>query len=378
MFIRRLTTRAFRNLAAATVEFHPSVNVILGANAQGKTSLAEAVYLLAALRSFRTSQLRELIRHGEAIAGVSAEADDGGVIQNFAVELERGPSVTRICRYQGHETPPARYAGKLRAVAFHPGDLGLVAGLPEARRRFLDRLIFSVSPAYLAEYQAFQHSLRQRNSFLRQGAPDMELLDVYDEQFVRLGAVVMERREKMIAELNEAVDRHYASVAGDGEKPGVRYEPGVSSGLAREGSAADWLRAALERGRPRDLERGFTGDGPHCDDLDLQLDQKPLRKFGSQGQRRTAVVALKVSELEIIARSPGPRPLLLLDDVASELDLRRNRALFEALSVHPAQVFLTTTELSHLPLGPATEFREFAMEQGAITQARDRRGTESP
>ena len=270
---------------------------------------------------------------------------------------------------------PDELFGGLAVVAFTPDDLALVKGGPDGRRRLLDRAVQNRHAAHLADSRDYQRALKSRNQLLRQGAP-AALRDAFDQPLARLGAKIRLRREQLLDELRGHAARAFAEVA-RGEAPlelsylaAGRESDGLGpeAALAGEEALAGTLRLALERRAPRDLERGYTSVGPHADDLALAIGDRPARLFASQGQSRAVVLAFRIGEIENLRRLQGRAPLLLLDDVSSELDPERNAFLMAYLSGLRGQVVLTTTDAS-LVAAAAQEAHFHAVAQGRITPA---------
>jgi DNA replication and repair protein RecF len=336
-----------RNLATATLEPAPRFNVFVGDNGQGKTNLLETVYVAATLRSFRTAKLAELIAHGGETAEVKARVVRGGVTRVYEVAIE---AHARRVRLDGKAVRPvARYFGEFNVVLFAPEDLQVPRGAPADRRRFLDRAVFNRWPEHLGVVADYDKTLRSRNAILRavaegkqsaRGAAD--LLGVYDQQLAALGARVVANRRAFLDEMRPDVQAAFAAITRTGFAVDVQYGDGPGT--------ADALREAFAATRARDLARGSTSAGPHRDDLRFVFAGHDAGAIASQGQLRALVLAWKTAELERLARVHGEPPILLLDDVSSELDPQRNQYLFEYLEGRPGQCFITTTHAGFVPL----------------------------
>jgi DNA replication and repair protein RecF len=260
------------------------------------------------------------------------------------------------------------YLDGLAAVCFSPDDLALVKGGPEGRRRFLDRAAFNRWPAVLAEARDYVRALRARNAALRSATPDVEAS--FRLPLARAGARLVRRRRDLVGELAPRVAQAYAAVSGPGApelRIAYRAAAGVSADEPEDDLAARLADALADR-TERDRERGFTSAGPHMDDLVLTLDAHGARPFASQGQQRALVLALKIGEIENLRAALGRPPLLLLDDVSSELDPAKNRFLLEYLARLPGQAVLTTTDrrLLEPAAGPQSTF--YKVERGAVTR----------
>jgi DNA replication and repair protein RecF len=361
-----LQVRDFRNLAAVDLEPSARATILVGENGQGKTNLLEAIYFLATLKPLRGSRLQELVRFGAERAQVAADFDGPGGIRRAAVQVEAGGR-TAFLDGKPQDRLDAYFEG-LAAVCFSPDDLLLVKGEPEGRRRFLDRAAFNRWPAFLGEARDYVRALRARNAALRGGPPDVEAS--FRGPLVRAAARVVRRRRELVEELAPRLAAAFAEISGpDGPEAHLAYRP--ASGLSCDGpedGVAERLAAILAARLDRDRERGFTSAGPHMDDLVLALAGKGARAFASQGQQRALVLALKIAEIENLRAALGRPPLLLLDDVSSELDPAKNRYLLGYLSTLPAQAFLTSTDrrLLEPAAGPETAF--YKVEKGAVTK----------
>ncbi len=347
MFLLEVKTRDFRNLAEQGVTLARHTTVLFGANGQGKTNFLEACYLLCSLRPLRAHKLVELVRIGsERSALVAGKFDLPSGVREVEVEIGREG---RNARVDGKPVrDPDELFGGLATVAFTPDDLAVVKGGPEGRRRLLDRAVQNRHPAHLADARDYQRALRSRNEILRQGA-DPALLASFDEPLARLGARLRTRREEILEEIQPGAQSAFAEIA-RGEPPLLATYLAAgrdSDDLAGGGGASleTRLLEALRRRLPRDRERGYTSVGPHADDLGLSLGERAARLYASQGQSRAVVLALKIGEIENLRRAQGRPPLLLLDDVSSELDPERNAWLMQYLAALEGQVVLTTTDL---------------------------------
>ena len=346
MRIEVLTASGIRNLRP--VELAPSerFNVFVGDNGQGKTNLLEAIYVVAALRSFRTARLADVLAFGAEQAHVGARVHKDELLRVYEVELVPG---ARRVKLDGKPARPlARYFGGFNVVVFTPEDLALPRGSPGERRRFLDRAVFNLRGDYLPLAQDYEKVLKQRNSVLRMAARDElaparvdELLAVYDAQLARHGIALANARARFVDELRPELAGAFAAIGRSEHVAGARY---VSS---TAGATEEDFVATLRDGRAKELATQATQHGPHRDDLAFELDERDAGAFASQGQLRAIMLAWKTAELALLTRMLGDRPILLLDDVSSELDPSRNQFLFEHLAMLAGQCFITTTHEGH-------------------------------
>jgi DNA replication and repair protein RecF len=362
----RLHVGDFRNLAEVDLEPSPRTTILVGENGQGKTNLLEAVYLLATLKPLRAVRLQELVRFGADRAEVAGDFDGPGGVRRVAVQVQAGGR-TAFLDGKPQERLDAYFEG-LAAVCFSPDDLLLVKGSPEGRRRFLDRAAFNRWPAVLGEARDYVRALRARNAALRTGAP-AEVEASFREPLVRAAARLLRRRVALVAELAPRVAAAFAEISGPGA-PEARLAYRAAAGMRADGGEeelAGRLAEILALRVERDREKGYTSAGPHMDELVLALDGKGARVFGSQGQQRAVVLALKIAEIENLRAALGRPPLLLLDDISSELDPTKNRYLLGYLRRLEAQAILTSTDrrLLEPAAGPDTVF--FRVQNGAVS-----------
>lgn len=365
MHATQIHLQNFRNYESLTLDVEPGINVFFGENGQGKTNLLEAVYLCACARSHRTSRDADLIRKGAD--GYSAGVrflDARGYEDEITVtyleavpgDPQRGRATRSVTRDDVKLHRIADMMGVFNAVIFAPEDLMLVKEGPSNRRRYLDILISQVRPSYFYELQVFQKVLQQRNRLLKNfreaqmgdgPAQDREQLDVWDTSLAASSARIIRERLQFASRIAEKAGEHHSRISYGKEKLNVRYRTvaGIRQDMRLE-EIADILYRKQKTMVSEDIIKGLTSVGPHRDDLDLTLDGNNLRPFASQGQQRTAVLALKQAELAIVLEETGDTPVLLLDDVMSELDAGRRTSLLEGM--REAQVFVTCTEAAHI------------------------------
>ena len=344
MRLLTVSARSFRNLAQVTLSPSPRATVLVGQNGQGKTNLLEAIFFLLTLKPLRAGKLVELVRFGEASAQVAAKVEVGGAVREFSVAIAEG---TRTALVDGKRAAKLEdYFGGTATVAFTPDDLEVVKGGPDARRAFLDRAVFNRFPAYLGETRAFARALKSRNKLLKEGAAK-GYLAVYDETLARTGARLWARRRSLLREVAPRAEAAFANVGRTPAPASYRYAPShlsIDFDAADEAALAHALHRMLEVRLERDRDRGFTSVGPQVDDLAIALGESAARAFASQGQQRALVLAWKIAEIENLRAMLGFLPLLLLDDVSSELDPERNGYLMRYLAESGAQTVLTTTD----------------------------------
>ncbi len=361
MRVRRVSTLAFRNLADASVELGPSVTLAWGANGAGKTNLLEALYLGLAGRSPRTKADREAIAFGKPLARVEVDvsAVEGTDSRTFLCAIERAGE--RRHQVDGRAVDAAAQSELRPALAvFMPDRLVLVKGPPAARRAHLDRFAAALRPARAEPRRRYGRALAQRNALLariRAGGAAEASLDAWDAELAAAGVELMEVR----AEVCGGIAQPYTDAARDlglEGKVALRYRPRSEAGAAGE------LAAELGERRQGDLARGFTTHGPHLDEVVLERAGRALRKYGSQGEQRLALLALLFAERAALVEAGRPAPMMLLDDVTSELDPRRRALLCERLLAGGGQALITATESTQLPAECPRE--ELVLREGRV------------
>jgi DNA replication and repair protein RecF len=355
--IESLAVRGLRNLAAVDVAPGPRFNVFAGDNGQGKTNLLEAIYVVATSKSFRASSPGELVAHGGDLASVRAvvrEADDK---REQSVGVRAGARMVRIDGKRPQTL--AAYAIRTPIVVFHPGEVSLSMGSGSERRRLLDRLSLYVSPSSMDDLDRYTRAMRARQRALEMRGLAASDLEQWEELMVRHGVDVMRVRAESAARLASSATEAFARIAAPGLVLGMRYARSAPED-------AEAYRSALASGRAADMRRGGARIGPHKDDLALSIGEHPVRGVASQGQHRAVVLALKSAEIDVVGAARGARPILLLDDVSSELDRARTSSLFAFLRDQQGQVFLTTTRRELIDIEAGAERRDFAVAGGGI------------
>ena len=363
MRVSRVTARSFRSYERAEASLGPGLTVVVGPNGAGKTNLLEAVYFGCTGRSCRTSNEREVVRFGESVARVTVDVEDDDAGHRIEVGFE--PGEPKHLRVDGAAVVRLD-AGSVRPLVsvFLPDRLDLVKGAPGGRRSHLDHLVGALWPARVETRAAYTRALAQRNALLtriRRGGTSPDQLDAWDAELARHGAELMSDRARAAA----LVAPPFAVTAGELGLPSpaaLRYRP------RSHASDAEGLRAELAERRGSDLERGFTAHGPHRDDLELTHDSRPLRAYGSQGQQRLALLALLFAERQVLLAERGTAPLMLLDDVMSELDAARRRRLVD-LVLGAGQAVITATDADHVPGSRDPETRLLEVAAGEIRSA---------
>ena len=342
MRLARLRLRDFRSYERAEVELGEGLTVVSGPNGAGKTNLLEAAYFGLTARSPRTSNERELVRRGASVTRVEADVEGGE--ESHALEVAFAPGEPKRIRVDGAAVERAPQEARPAVVVFLPDRLELVKGAPSLRRGHLDQLVAALWPARAATRAAYSRALAQRNALvarIRAGRASPEGLDAWDAELARRG-------EELMADRREATDALAPGFEGMAFELGLPEPARLAYRPRSQAEDAEGLAAELLERRSADLERGFTAHGPHRDDVALSHGGVLLRSYGSQGQQRTALLALLFAERELLAERRGSVPLVLLDDVMSELDEARRERLAERLRAG-GQAVLTATDPGHVP-----------------------------
>lgn len=340
------------------MDFTPGFHVLLGDNAQGKTNILEAIYLMATLRSFRGVGGSQMIRHAQKGYFVGGRVVSTGehVIKLYWSNSERQLSL--------NDQPVKRlvdYLGVLRTVVFCTEDLQLVKGTSRIRRRFLDLLLSQTHPSYLPLLQRYAQALRSRNALLKQRTVDESLLDSFGSELVRLGSEILRFRHQLVPKLSPLARLAYRRISNDAEELRLEYAPSIRGDFAVE----------LAKSRQRERTLRSTLVGPHRDEIQLFLNERPALQFGSEGQKRSLAIALKMAQAEYLTGLHGSPPVLLIDDVMGELDVKRRSGLLPLLErAHHArgQVFMTCTE-TNWPEELGKDLQRWSVQAGSLRGA---------
>ena len=368
MWMKELHLANYRNYETLSLQFSPQINVFIGENAQGKTNVIESIYVLAMAKSHRTTNDKELI-HWSADYGKIK-----GVIEKKygAIPIELNISKKGKKGKVNHieQNRLSDYIGQMNVVMFAPEDLNIVKGSPQVRRRFIDMEIGQISPVYLHDLLNFQKILKQRNQYLKmnQGKLMMNdlMLDVYTEQYIQASIKIIQKRFQFMELLQQWAEPIHFGISRGLEKLLVKYQPvtGMLSNFTIEEMTQHFEKKIIEV-RQRELERGVTLVGPHRDDLQFIVNDYDVQTFGSQGQQRTTALSLKLAEIELIKQETGESPILLLDDVLSELDDYRQSHLLNTIQGE-VQTFVTTTSVEGIHHETIQHAQLFHVKQGVI------------
>ena len=390
MYLTRLSLAGYRNYASLDLSLAPGVSLFLGANAQGKTNLLESIYFLATTRTSRAGNDLELIRRAEwesemPVARVAGWAQR----RRGAVEVEISVVGTRQSngadgralhgnkrlRVNGVPRRASEVVGQIAAVLFTAQDIELLTGAPSQRRRYLDLTLSQVNGPYLRSLQRYSRVLLQRNSLLRRlqdGLGRGEQLSFWDQELVREAAVIFNARAEAVAPISRQAAEHYEQLSGGRERLEITYAPQLPPGAERECLAAplaqlqETLLAHLRPRQRQEIAAGASLYGPHRDDVSFAIDGLPAAGYGSRAQQRSAALALRLAEMRYIEEQIGDTPVLLLDDILSELDERHRHATLDGLR-YGEQVLLTATETDRLSADFLARAQHYLVESGHVT-----------
>jgi len=356
----------YRNYERLSLKTDHQVNLFIGANAQGKTNLLEAIYVLALTKSHRTHKDKELIAWQAEEAEVSGEiARELGTLQ---LKVKLTPLGKKVSINGLEQRKLSQYIGTLNAVMFAPEDLEIVKGSPAVRRRFLDMELGQVYPTYLYHLTQYQKVLTQRNQALKNWDQTNRLMmEVWEEQLAELGTKIMRKRQQFITQLQVWAQRIHTGITNHGETLRIAYQPSWECDLSAEESVfINQYMIKLSQMRDQEIRRGTTLIGPHRDDLQFLINDKDAQIYGSQGQQRTAGLSVKLAEIELIRQEIGEYPLLLLDDVLSELDANRQNQLIATFQ-DKVQTFITATGIESIDLRHLQDVALYKVENGRVS-----------
>lgn len=360
MKINQLELSEFRNYETLSVQFDKAVNILYGDNAQGKTNVLEAIYLCGTTKSHKGSKDKEMIRLSSEESHIRMQIEKAGIPHRIDMHLRKnkakGVAIDGVPIKRSSDL-----MGLLHIVFFSPEDLSMIKNGPGERRRFIDLELCQLDQTYLYHLGNYNRAVNQRNNLLKQIGFQRDLRDtveVWDLQLMEHGSVVIDTRKQFVEELNELLPEIHSKLSGGKEKLYVRYEPNVGK---------EEFGQKLAMNLDRDLVLKSTGNGPHRDDISFFVGDKNLRLFGSQGQQRTAALSLKLAEIELVRKKIKESPVLLLDDVLSELD--RNRQTYLLQSITDLQTIITCTGLEEFVDSEKQYHKIFHVTDGVLSES---------
>ncbi|MFW6281546.1 MAG: DNA replication/repair protein RecF [bacterium] len=343
MYLEKIFLKNYRNIKKNIIKLNPGINILIGDNGQGKTNFLESIYILGTGSSHRTNRDKELInwKKESTLIQVNLVKKDYSIKISLIDNTSKKPKI--------NDNPLEKFTeliGNLNVVLFSPEDLKLVKGSPANRRKFLNIEVSQVSSYYHKLLNKYNHVLKQRNNLLkniRSNTSSNEMLEVWDEQLSELGAKIIKKRLEVIEKLKILARLNQRKITEGTENLSIEYKNSIKDNIEEENDIKVIFKQNLVNNRNKEIERGYTITGPHRDDLIFKINEKDVRKFGSQGQQRTVALSLKLAELEFMKSEIGEYPILLLDDVFSELDKKRKNTLINVIK-NNIQTIITSTD----------------------------------
>lgn len=367
MFLKTLQLKQYRNYREIEFSTDRSVNLFIGPNAQGKTNLLESIFVLALTKSHRTHNDKELIAWDQDQAFLYGEVDKKYGPVKLQLQISRQGKKAKINGLEQKKL--SSFVGAVNVVLFAPEDLEIVKGSPGIRRRFLDMEIGQIHPSYLHEMGQYQRILNQRNNYLKQLAGSGQangMLDIWNEQLAAVGVKIMKKRQNFLKKLQIWAEQIHFGITGGTEQLEIVYHPSLPMEEAEdEPTLFQRFMVKLTEIREQELRRGATLIGPHRDDMGFKINGKEANVYGSQGQQRTTALSVKLAELELMREEVGEYPILLLDDVLSELDHHRQTQLINTFQ-EKVQTFITATGIDSVNLGLIRDVGVYQVQGGTI------------
>lgn len=343
MKLRSITLKNFRSYSGESFIFHDHLNVIFGDNAEGKTNLLESIYFLLAFKPFKQVNTEEIIKFGTEESRIKGEIESEAGLDEIHILISSGKKNIKLNGKVIYTT--SKILGRYNIVSFLPSDIDLIKGSPGNRRRYLDTLICTIEPAHIRDLKQYHRVLTQRNSILASSYKlTRDQVEIWDEKLAETGGRILSRRSKFIKMIKPHLNRVYGLTSGTSKEIGIRYKCSFQT----EGDLARDFLAELKSKFEIDKQRKHTTVGPHRDQLTFTIGSRDAAVYASQGEAKNLALSLKASEIDLIRELIGRTPILLLDDVTSELDERRKRFLFKMISNFRGQTFITTTSLKEI------------------------------
>ncbi len=368
MQINKITLKNFRNYDQLELDVSDGTHIISGMNAQGKSNFIEAIYYSAFSRSFRKAKDRELIKHGEDFFDIKIDFTSNYRAENISINLDKNLKK----RIKINEVPVrkmAEFIGKLKIACFTPEDLYLISGSPSERRRFLNRDLSQIYPTYFRNIIDYHIVLNQRNSAIKQykyNQRDINTISMWDDKLAELSKKIIEKRVFHIKKMNQISSLLHNNLSGKKEKLKIEYKGIFNSKNNQKYDKIDFgIKALLKENLDNDIKYGYTTIGVHKDDFDIFINDREAKKFASQGQKKLAALAIKLSQIEMIKDITGEVPIVLLDDVSSELDEERRLFLLDYITGF--QSFMTTTDIDIFE-NKKDSFRNITVSNGILKE----------
>lgn len=369
MNINTLILYNYRNYKQLKLKLSSNINIFTGYNAQGKTNIIEAVHLASIGISHRTRNESDLILWGSEKSQISISFSKKNITSNLKISLKK--HTRKELNFNGEIKKQKDLPGLLTMILFSPEDLMLIKGTPQLRRRFLDIELSQISSLYYNSLVQYNKILLQRNNLLkkiRENNQLIDMLDIWDKQLAQISAFIVEKRLRGIDKLSILANKTHNWISKNKEDLQIIYNLHNSSGVIEKDvqNLNIFFQEALKKYRNKDIYRGTTSIGPHRDDIDFYINNVSLKSFGSQGQQRSCILSLKLAELEFLKDETGEYPVLLLDDVMSELDENRRKNLLSLLQEKNIQTLITATDTTLFSIHPKNKF--FKVDKGLVSE----------
>lgn len=364
MFINNISITQFRNIEQTNIKFGSHFNILHGLNGQGKTNFLEAIFLIGTLKSFKHAKNLELIRWDQPASILKCLTTEGKLQHELVVSID--PHKKHVSVDNKSPSRLIDYCNLISVVAFSPEELIMVDGTPDQRRRYLDRAIFCSNSGYLKIYHDYYRVLKQRNHLLRNHI--YSGMEAWTDQLIAAGAKLITARKCYIEELTVFFAEFYRSISASDEDGYLCYHPNSLSDFDSYDDISINFRSALTANFKQERDRGTTLNGPHRDDIGFYLSHKQINQHGSQGQKKSFVLAMKMAEIEYLKSKREEYPILLLDDMTAELDKYRVQQLLEFLIKRDMQVFITTTDKTTVPIPESILCSYFHIESGRLVK----------
>lgn len=363
MILNRINLGDYRNYESLDLAFHSKLNVFIGQNAQGKTNLLEAIHFLALAKSHRTSKDKELIRFGEEEAYLNGQITTSYSTFPLSLSVSRKGKRAKVNHMEVSKL--SDYIGHLNVVLFAPEDLNIVKGSPQIRRKFINMECGQISKVYISMLSGYQKVLLQKNNYLKKRDADRVMVDVLNEQLAYYASLIILKRQQFVETIEKHARRIHGDISNGREVLSVEYKPNIKYQAAEREALEAELKQIFTDMLEREIERGQSLVGPHRDDIAFYINDFDVQTYGSQGQQRTTALSVKLAELELIREEIGEYPILLLDDVLSELDETRQSHLLTSIR-DKVQTFVTTTSISDINHEIMDDMEAFGIEDGKV------------
>lgn len=369
MYLSQLKLQRYRNYEQISLSFENGIHIFCGQNAQGKTNVLESMYVLALVKSHRTHRDKELISWAGEFASIQGKVERKYGSMNLEIQFTQSGKKAKINGMEQKKL--SDYIGGLNVVMFAPEDLNIVKGSPSHRRRFIDMEIGQISPHYLYNLVQYNKVLSQRNNVLKElqkhRNDQSQMLDIWDEQLIQYGVKVMKKRAQFISKLEVWAGQIHSNITQNKETLKIVYSSSIGTDPLQknEEELADLFRMKCAKLKQQEISRGTTLIGPHRDDLEFYINDIEVQTYGSQGQQRTCALSVKLAEIELIHQEVGEYPILLLDDVLSELDQFRQTHLLKTIE-NKVQTFVTTTSIDGISEETIKNSYLYEVEEGTI------------